>query len=89
VTNADGVGTESGEQRGAGRSAKRLLAIGAVEDNTASGDGIDVWCSGEAVTVAAELGTEVIDSNEKDVARGRRGAGGGERSGKETAAEHG
>ena len=64
VGDAVGVGSGGGEQRGAGRVADGLLAVGAGEEAALGGEFVDVGGDGVFGIVAAEFGAEVVDGDE-------------------------
>jgi len=48
----------------------RELAVGALEEDAARGKGVEVWRFGVGMTVAAEVGGEVVGHEEEDVGTG-------------------
>lgn len=67
VPAAGGLRTESGHETGAGSTANRDLAVGALEEGSACGEGVDVGRVDAILAVAVEFGSEVIDRDEEDV----------------------
>ena len=59
--------SQAGHETGAGGAADCDLAVGALEEGAARGEGIDVGRMDVFVTVAVELRAEVIDCDEEDV----------------------
>ena len=69
-----------------------MLAIGAVEDHAALGETVEVRRLDDGVTVAAQLGTQIVDRDEEHVGlfsvRRLKGGGEEEAEGQETGQFH-
>jgi hypothetical protein len=70
VGDASRVGAEASEEGRAGGIAVGELAVGTFEENAALGESVEVGRFGEGVTVATEVGGEVVGHEEEDVGTG-------------------
>jgi hypothetical protein len=67
IPNLRRVGSGAGHETGARGRAHGLLAVGAVERHAGFGDPIDIRALDIAVSISAELGTQIVDGNKEDV----------------------
>lgn len=67
IVDAGGVGPRPAQQAGPGGRAHRLLAIGAFEKQTGLRDPVDVRAVDVPAAVAAQFGSQVIDSDEQHI----------------------
>jgi len=68
VVDAGGLGTQTGEQGGAGRAAHGLLAVGTGKPGALRSQAVDVGGLHLGATVAAQLGAHVVGGDEEHVA---------------------
>lgn len=72
VGDARGIGTEAAEERRTRGIAVRKLAIGTLEEDAALREGVEMRRFGLGMSVAAQVGGEVVGHEEDDVGTGGR-----------------
>ena len=76
VGDAGGVGAEARKEGGAGGIAVGKLAVGTFKEDAALGQSVEVRRIGKRMSIAAEVGGEVVGHEEEDVLAGRTLGGG-------------